>query len=127
MEVFFISTYKEIFPGCSNRKTRPAATGSAGIGIFERKSPVAQAILPVHLHAIQVQFMGLVHNAGDAFDLKMLIILCWMIEAQYVGHTRTAATFHADPELLCCVETFRRHQLPDRCNSACGECNGYCL
>ena len=93
--------------GNSHRKTRPATTGSAGIGIFECKPTITQPILPVHLHAKKVQFVSLVHNTGYAFDLKMFIILLWMIKSEYICHTGTATTLYTDPELLGGIKTFR--------------------
>lgn len=51
-------------------KTCPASAGIAGIRITESKAAVVQSIYPIYLHPVQINLMGAVHRAGNAFYFK---------------------------------------------------------
>lgn len=102
-----------LIPKISDGKTRPASTGTAGIRIRKSKSPVVKSVLPVYPHTEKIKLMGLIHDTFNTPDHEMTVIFFWVVKSQYIGHTRTSASLHPDPEFLSIIKPFRIHQFPD--------------
>src|SRR5688500_17312575 len=109
-----------------NSKARPATTSGTGIRVLKSKAPVIESVIPIDLHSKEVHFMRLIHHTMDAIDLKMLIIRLWLIETQYISHTRTAPTLHAQSKDLCFIKIRLTHQAADLFDGVIRKCYRCC-
>jgi len=102
-----------------NSETRPASAGLTRIGIAECKAPWIETALPVHFHTHEVNAVGFLHHTGYVVNDEMIVLLCWGIEAEHVGHSAASSALYAYAEAFRGVKSCFLHQafdLSDRWN-----------
>jgi hypothetical protein len=63
--VFLCNLFKR-----SNGKAGATAAGFAGVGITKGKAPIIESVMPIDLHAQQIDLVSLFHNAGNTLYVK---------------------------------------------------------
>ena len=80
---------------------RPStAAGAAGIGIPDVESLPAEAVIKVHLAAIQIFMAGRIHEKGYTITLQHLIVAFLIIEGHTVFKARASARFDENAKQL---------------------------
>ncbi len=92
------------------REGRATAAGLARIGIGESKASGIQAIVPVDLHAHEINAMSPVHDKADTVFFIHLIIRCFIVEAQHITEAGTSPALHAHAQIFLLIEPVFIHQ-----------------
>lgn len=105
-------------------KGATTTTGTAGIGITERKTTVVQTILPVYFHTIQIQLVGRLYDAAYTLPLEHDIAFLLLVEAQHITHTAAPAPFYTYTQEQSGIKTFGLHEAFDFFYCTCCKGNG---
>jgi hypothetical protein len=96
----------------SNRKRGTTSAGRRSIGIIEYKSSGIQSSSPIDLHAMQIQGMSRIDDAGNAFDIHPLVFWFRFFEIHHISESGTSAPLYPYAESVAGGDiVFRKYPL----------------
>ena len=76
-------------------KRSAATTSLLSIRVVEHKSTGVEAVLVIDFDTEQVNALGLIHVYFQAINIKLLVLVGFVVKAQYVAEPGTSATLYA--------------------------------